>query len=199
MRRRSCSMQSLGAISALAAVLLLGGCGGPEVNIESADPYARYLGLLELSQGEPDEQSLQRILRALEDPAFLVREGALRAIIRVRQPGLAARAAPLLTDPHPLARIAACDVLSHFRLGEFAPDLIRRREEDPEGSVRRAAVKALAAIPATPEILRALVAALDDADPSVPLFAQERLAAVSGRKYPASDRGAWEAWLKESR
>lgn len=95
-------------------------------------------------------------------------------------------------DPDPLVRRAACDVWAR-RGGEQAVGLLRQLAgTDRDPAVRRRAVAALGATGDTAAI-DALVAALDDADPTVQQAAVAALRRVSGEEH-GDDPAGWRRW-----
>lgn len=186
-------MPRAGVISAAWAVLVFG-CGGQEVDLESPDPYARYLGLLERVEGDRSEGTVRIVLAKLHDPSYLVREGALLSLGKLGRPDLAAHAEPLLEDPEPLVRAAACRVLGLYRASFVAEKLSQKLAADESVPVRRAAAEALGRMPPVQAMARALVAGLSAKDPSVRSACHEALRAASGLHHPAGAREEWEAW-----
>jgi HEAT repeat protein len=196
-------MPRAGGISgggALAVLLGLGlgfafGCGGQEVDLESPDPYARYLGLLDRVDGDRSEATVRIVLAKLQDPSFLVREGALTSLAKLNRPDLAPHAEPLLEDPEPLVREAACRTLGHYRFAPAASKLAARLGTDSSPAVRRAAAEGLGRLPATQGAARALLEGLSAKDASVRLACHDAIREASGLSHPIEAREAWEAWV----
>lgn len=186
-------MPRAGVINAGWAILILG-CGGREADLESPDPYARYLGLLERVEGDRSEATVRLVLAKLGDPAYFVREGALLSLAKLGRPDLAPHAGPLLEDPEPLVRETACRVLGLYRASVAAGKLSERLASDESPPVRRAAAEALGRLPPIRVAARALVGGLSAKDPSVRMACYDALRAASGLNHPAESREAWEAW-----
>jgi HEAT repeat protein len=176
----------------LTAAVAASGCGGPEANTRSTDAYERYLGLREGLSGRHDPEAMAEVVRLLEDRHPLVAVGALEALEERGDPAFLQHASTGLKHPAPLVREYACRLVGALRRPEGVPILVGVLK-DPEASVRRAALKALAKHGADPVVLKPLAEAVGDKDPSVSWTAHELLQELT--KKPEVDRRA-EAWRK---
>jgi HEAT repeat protein len=170
--------------------LFLAACSGSEANVKSADPYERYLGVKELAVVRT-EAAAAVIVQLLADPHYLVVLGALEAIATRHDPAFFQHVPPLLKHAHPLVRGQACITLGALGDVQAGPVLVQTLA-DPEATVRREAVKALARLGKRPEVLAALVGAVGDRDPSVSLTAHEKLQELTGLADVARRKDAWE-------
>src|SRR5688500_3825969 len=88
-------------------VLFLAACSGPEANVQSPDPYERFLGVREL-EGRRDAAGLSEIVKRLEDPHYLVVAGAILTLAEMKEKSFLQHFAPLVQHAHPLVRRRAC-------------------------------------------------------------------------------------------
>ena len=175
-------------------LLLLAACSGPEANLQSPDPYERFLGVREL-EGRRDAEGLSQIVKRLEDPHYLVIAGALLTLAEMREPAFLQHFVPPVQHAHPLVRRRACEAIGRCGNPLGVPALVKALE-DPDALVRRGAVKALAAFRDAPDARRGLVAAAGDKDPGVALVAHETLQEITGRTDVPRTREAWAEILK---
>ncbi len=173
-----------------ALLIFLASCSGPEADTKSREPYERYLRVRKLAR-RPDAESMAEVVRLLDDPHYLVVTGALETLAKIGDPAFLQHAAPKIKHGHPMVRAQACAALAAIRNEEGIP-AIREAMKDADASVRRAAVKALAAFGPRPETVRALAEAVGDNDPGVALAAHEALQGLTGRKDVPRAREAWE-------
>jgi len=171
------------------AVFLLASCSGPSADIRSADPYERYLGVRELGA---ERQSHERIVKLLRDPHYLVAVGALEALADWGNPGDCLAVTFLLgaEGRDPMVRAQACITLARLGNAEAVPFLVEALK-DKDAWVRREAIRALASFGARPEILKSLVDAVDDPEPSVSYMAHDQLVRLTGRTDVPRRRADW--------
>lgn len=174
--------------------LLLAACSGPEANLASADPYERFLGVRDL-EGRRDAAGLSELVRRLEDPHYLVVAGAIGTLADLREKEFLQHVAPLTRHAHPIVRRRACEGIATIGNPLGVP-FLAKAVEDPDGQVRRGAVKALAAFKDAPEARAALLAAMGDKDPGVVLVAHETLGEITGRTDVPRAQAAWAEILK---
>ena len=174
--------------------LLLASCGGPEANLKSGDAYERFLGVREL-EGRRDAASVAELVRRLEDEHPLVVAGAVTTLGESGRKEFLQHVAPMTTHKSALVRRDACEAVGRLANPLGVPFLVKALE-DPDGLVRRGAVKALAVFREVPEARQALLAALGDKDPGVVLVAHDRLREITGRRDVARTREAWAEILK---
>jgi len=176
------------------ALLLLASCGGPEPNLKSQDPYERYLGTRELME-RSDAVTMAEIVLLLEDPHFLVVTGAIEFLAHRGRPEFLQHIAPKLKHKHPLVRQTACAALGTIRNPEGIPLLIETLK-DPETSVRRSALKALAKYLDDKTAQTAVIDCVEDKDPSVSYMAARLLYEKSGKNGIERSRKAWTEALQ---
>jgi len=201
-----------GVVTGVVAALVVAGCSEgtwPEVRVlsgktvedyaadlEGPDPDLRREAVFELkSKAQWGSAELKAEIahiyrRVLGDPAY---DPLTRAAAGGGANSVALTAA--LEDEHAEVRIAAIRALE--RLGEpsAVPDLARVLAEDKDPDVRAASARSLRRFKG-PEVLAALVDALDDRAENVSFVAAESLEKLSGRSFGRDSR-AWRRWLKE--
>ena len=174
--------------------LFLAACSGPDANLQSPDPYERFLGVREL-EGRRDAAGLSEIVKRLEDPHYLVIAGAVNTLAEMRDPAFLQHIAPLAQHPHPIVRRRACEGIGRLGNPLGVPYLLKAAE-DADPLVRRGALKGLSAFPDAPDARRGLVAGVGDKDPGVSLVAHEALQRIVGRTDVPRTREAWAEILK---
>ena len=125
----------------------------------------------------PTPGNVERIRRAVEDPAAEVRARAVRALLSVGAADAGEVAARALDDEDGEVRVAAAFVAGEARAADGAPTLARLLRDDPDPRVRRSAARALGAA-AGDEAVPALASALSDPSARVRLEAARALAAL---------------------
>jgi HEAT repeat protein len=174
--------------------LLLAACSGPEANVNSPDPYERFLGVIEM-EGRRDAAGVTELVRRLEDPHYLVVAGAVTTLAELREKNFLQHVAPLTKHAHPLVRRRACEGLGLIAHPEGLPFLIKALEDvDPQ--VRRGAIMGLAAFGDGPDVRRGLLAAMGDKDPGVALLAHETLRELTGKRDVPRSKDAWAEALR---
>ncbi len=176
------------------ALLLLTACGGPEANVQSPDPYERFLGVRE-NEGRRDAVAVAEVVRLLEDPHYLVVTGALATLAEMGQKEFLQHVVPLLSHKHFLVRREACTAIGRLRNPLGVPYLLKALD-DPEGLVRRGAVKSLGTFRDVPDVRPGLLKALGDKESGVVLLAHEALQELTGRFDVPRSREAWAGILK---
>lgn len=187
----------------LAGAILAGCSNAPDPDPGGVEPYARYLGALELARaGNPED--IERLKKLLEDPDPFVRSGAVVAFGSLGDP----RHVPLIIEMTyaivadgevrntPLVRSEACRVLAQLGDPSAVEALLSVLRGDEAPEVRRVAARALETFAGRPGVLEALVRALSDRDVSVAQNAWVVLRRVSGRDDLRRDHDAWAEWLK---
>jgi HEAT repeat protein len=174
--------------------LLLAACSGPESNVKSEDPYERFLGLRELS-GRTDADSIGQLVKALNDPHYLVVVGAIDVLAAHERPEFLQHFVPKLKHPHPMVRQAAAEAVARIHGEEGVPGLIELLK-DPEPAVRRSGLKALALFPRRPDALRAMVEAVGDKEPGVSYMAHRLLSERTNRTDVKQTKEAWAEAVK---
>ncbi len=170
----------------LPVVLVLASCGGPEPNLQSSEPYERYLGAKALAA----ERDFAKLVPLLEDRHYLVVLGALEAVAAIGEPHALQHVVPALRHEHPLVRQQACLTVGALRADEGIP-VLAGMIKDPDAGVRREAVKALALYGKRAEVTAALLEALGDPDPGVAYMAHDRLGEITGLEVGERSREAW--------
>lgn len=179
-------------LGALAAVLP--SCGGPTPDPQSADPYERYLGVVQLGD-DPTPENVQLVLKRLNDSSPLVREGCLIALRKFGKPEFSVHAAERVEDSNPLVRQRAVEVSAALASEAALPKITAALRADPDVAVKRTAARALRRYGSRREVIEALVDALADPDPGVAYNAYLSLTALTGETLP-QEKAAWEKKLK---
>jgi HEAT repeat protein len=121
--------------------------------------------------------------------------GALDHLAHLGRPEYLQHFIPKLKHKHPLVRQAACAGIGAIRNPEGVPALVEALK-DPDGMVRRSALKALGKYYDQPAVRPALIEAVADKDPGVSYMAHRILSEKSGRTDVAQKRDAWAEALK---
>ena len=150
-----------------------------------------------------DPDVVPRIVAACDEAGPRGRRSLVRVLKKMRAPA----ALPLLIDvaggddPWQV-RIEAISALGDMKAREAAP-VLRRCLEDPNGSVRKFAVRSIAQVRDTsPETLEALVACMDrsleESNLEVVRLCNAALRRLTGQRFGADPR-VWRAWMKRQR
>ena len=182
----------------LVSLIFLVSCGSsPEPNLDSKDPYERYLGALEAAE-ENDAESLKRIETQLKDADPLARTGAVVALAQRKPPTALATLTGMLADVDPGVRIEAIRVVADFKDVSSVGAIARILASDPAVEVRRVAALALGSYPDSGTIRSALLDAFSDPAAGVAYNAHRSLVRVTGRQNLPRARSAAEEALKKS-
>jgi HEAT repeat protein len=177
---------------------ILASCGsGPSPDLESQDPYERYLGALQAARGAPEE-SLPKLERLLRDPDPFARIGAVVALVQSRRPEAARLLAPALVDPDLGVRAEAARAAGEVKDPALLPALLAILSTDAHAEPRRTAALALEAFGNQPEVRGALLTALADPAAGVAFNAHRSLCRITGRADLPRRREAAEEALKGS-
>jgi HEAT repeat protein len=176
------------------ALLFLAACGGPEPNLQSLDPYERFLGERELI-GRTDAAAIQDLVSRLEDSHHLVVVGAIDVLASQGRPEYLQHFVPKLKHKHPMVRQSACAAIASIRAEDGVPALIETLK-DPDPAVRRSVLKALAKFPGNAAGRRTIVEAVGDKEPSVSYLAHRLLTGITGRTDVPQSVKAWVESLK---
>jgi HEAT repeat protein len=189
---------------ALLALLLLPGCGtsvAPDPN--SDEPYARYLGALDLADRGDDAG----VVRLLADPHPLVRSGAVLALARMGRAEYVPQVVDMIferVEPgetesrnDPLVRSDACRALAKMRDARGLPPMISALRGDSSVDVRRTAALCLEAFADQPAALEALVDAVGDKTVPVAHNAHLVLCRIAKRTDLPRAKEPWSQWLKD--
>ena len=179
-------------------LLVAAGCGsGPVPNLESSDPYERYLGALEAGQsGDPGQ--VKKLEALLKDPDPLARTGAIVALSVARAPGALQFLTAMLSDPDPGVRVEAVRALAEFKDPASVEPISNLLASDVVEEPRRVAALALGEFADGPALRTALLTALSDRSAGVAFNAHRSLVRVTGRKDLPRERSAAEEALKRS-
>ena len=175
-------------------LLLPAACSGPEANVKSEDPYERFLGEQELA-GRTDAEAIGQLVKMLEDPHYLVVVGAIDVLAGYQRPEFLQHFVPKLKHKHSMVRQAACAAIAKVHGDEGVPGVIELTK-DPDGMVRRSALKTLAAFPRRPDATRAMVDAVADKDPGVSYMAHKLLSERTHRTDVKQSKEAWAEAVK---
>jgi len=184
----------------LASLLFLAACSSaPVPNLDSKDPYERYLGALEASE-ESDAESLKRIEALLKDPDPLARTGAVVALTKrqPRPPGALAQLIGMLGDADSSVRIEAIRSLADFKEPSSVEPIVKVLAFDAAVEARRVAALELGVFPDSPSLRTALLEAFSDPAAGVAYNAHRSLVRLTGRKDLPRARAAAEEALKKS-
>lgn len=186
------------AILLLALAGFLTGCpSGPSPNLDSGDPYERYLGALKAAESK-DPESLKRIEGLLKDSDPLARTGAVVALAQARPPGALKLLTGMLSDPDPGVRAEAVRAVAGFKEASSVSGLVSVLASDSAVEPRRVAALALGEFPDAPAVRSALLEAFSDPAAGVAYNAYRSLARLTGRADLPRDRAAAEQALKRS-
>ncbi len=166
-------------------------CGGPQPDVNSRDPLERYLGAKELAW----TRDFGKLVPLLDDRHQLVVLGALEAIAAIGEPHSLQHVVPKLRHGHPLVRQQACITIGALRNEEGLAALLEALK-DADPAVRRQAVKSMASFGGRPDVVKALVGALGDPDPSVAFMAHLKLGELTGLSVEERSVAAWERALE---
>jgi len=182
----------------IAAFILFAGCaGGPSPDLNSRDPYDRYLGALAAvsSRSAADWPKVEALLR---DPDPLARTGAVVAVMQSGRPEILALLTPMLSDPDPGVRSEAIRAVASLKNPASVAPLAAALAKDPAVETRRTAAIGLGAFPDAPEVRAALLAAMSDGAAGVAYNAYRSLIRVTGRENLPRSRAEAEEALKRS-
>ena len=186
------------AIFALVLACFLTGCPStPRANLDSGDPYERYLGALEAEKYR-DPQALKRTEEMLKDPDPLARTGAVVALSQVRQPHVLKLLTGMLSDPDASVRAEAVRAVAGFKEAASVTDLANVLATDRDVEPRRVAALALGTFPDGPAVRSALLEAFSDSASGVAYNAYQSLVRLTGRTDLPRDRSKAEQALKGS-
>lgn len=181
----------------LCLVFLSSCSSGPVPNLESGDPYERYLGAMEAAETR-EAGAMKKVEALLKDPDPLARTGALVAIFRARPDGALKLLTGMLADADPGVRTEAVRGVAEFRDPSSVEPLVKVLATDAAVDVRRTAALALGAFPDGPVLRAALLAAFSDPAAGVAYNAYRSLARVTRRADLPRARAAAEEALKRS-
>ena len=174
------------------------GCSSSAVpNLDSSDPYERYLGALEAAEaGNPE--GWRKVEALLKDPDPLARTGAVVALGRARPEGSLKLLTGMLSDTDPGVREEAVRHIAFFKDPKSVVPLIKILEDDASINVRRTAALMLGEFPDSPPLREALLDRFDDKSAGVAYNAYRSLVRITKRTdLPRSRAPAAEA-LKRS-
>ena len=183
--------------AALLVIGILAGCSSaPEPNLDSTDPYERYLGALAAAESG-DAAQLKRLDAQLKDGDSLARTGAIVALSIAKPPGALERVTGMLNDPDPNVRSEAVRGVTRFRDPSSVPALLGVLK-DPSVEPKRTAARELCMFTDTPEVRTALLAAFSDPSAGVAYNAWRSLVLLTGRRDLPRSRADAEEALKKS-
>ncbi len=182
----------------LVSLVLIASCGsGPVPNLDSADPYERYLGALAAADSR-DPEGMKKVEALLKDSDPLARTGAVVAIARARPQGSLVLLIGMLADSDSSVRSEAVRAVASFKDPSSVEPLAKVLAQDASVDTRRAAALALGGYADSPALRAVLLAALSDLEAGVAYNAYRSLVRVTGRTdLPRARAGAEEA-LKRS-
>jgi HEAT repeat protein len=183
------------------ALLIVGCSDAPNPDLNSTNPHARFLGALEKADRSQDADTIKTLVdMAGKDPDPLARSGAITALGVIGRPGIAQHLIPIAVNAKEerMVRTDAIITLAKLKDPQALPALLDLLKGEPDMSLRREAAKALPAFGKKPEILAALLEALDAKDPSVAYRAHLSLTELTGLKDVARTRAAWDEALKKN-
>ena len=174
------------------------GCGsGPVPNLDSGDPYERYLGALEAAHSD-DAEEMKRVEAMLKDPDPLARIGAVVAFGHAQTPGSLALLTGMLSDPDPGVRTEAVRAIARFHDLSSIEPLVKVMKSDASVEPRRTAARELSLYPDSAPLREALLAAMSDPAAGVAYNAHRSLTRITGKEDLPRDRAAAEEALKRS-
>ncbi len=122
-----------------------------------------------LNQGSTDAAMIRQLVRALQDPDWVVRWAVAEALASIGTASAVPALVPLVADPHWLVRVAAIRAIMMLGDAEVAPELVGALN-DPREMVREAAAEALGTI-GDQRVAPALLPLLDDPEEFVRMAA----------------------------
>jgi HEAT repeat protein len=179
----------------LCALALAACSSAPVPNLDSPDPYERYLGALEAAE-EGDAESMKRVEAQLKDKDPLARTGAIVALSQ-RKSSLSLLVG-MLNDADPGVRGEAVRAVAEFRDTATIPALATILDKDPALETRRVAALALGEFPDSPALRDILLEAFSDPAAGVAYNAHESLVRITGRADLPRGRAEAEKALKKS-
>lgn len=178
-------------------ILVVGCSSGPVPNLDSGDPYERYLGALEAAEsGHP--AALRKVEALLQDTDPLARTGAVVAIAQARPEGSLKLLTGMLADADSSVRVEAVRAVAAFKDPSSVAPLVNVLKSDASVEPRRAAALALGGYPDSGALRSALLEAFKDRSAGVAYNAHSSLVRLTGRQDLPRDRDAAEEALKRS-
>ncbi len=171
---------------------------GPEA-LESASADARREAALSLTKSRIEDADVRaQVARKLavmaqSDPEALVRSAALQALLVQNAPMAVDVARRVRADESAMVRWDAVKVLADLGGRPLMPALLEMLAGDPDANVRRECARGLARFDELP-VIRALVAALEDADLSVVQAAHDSLVKLSAGVDLGMKPEPWQKW-----
>lgn len=167
-------------------------------NLFNADnPDARRIAVAYLSTKkwghEPPYMKAYHVL-ATSDPDPMVRGQALRALGTAYRPEVAPDLIAGLAHENPIVRRDAAAAIDNITSESVVVPLLEHLRDDPDAQVRVNCARALDKY-RRPEVIRALVQALDDKDVAVGHRAWLTLQALTGQTFPA-EPAAWADYVQ---
>jgi HEAT repeat protein len=179
-------------------VLALAACSASAVpNLDSPDPYERYLGALEAAD-EGDAEAMKRVEAQLKDKDPLARTGAVVALARRKPPHALHLLVGMLNDADASVRTEAVRVVAEFRDPGTIPAIATILDKDPALETRRVAALALGSFPDSPALRAILLDAFSDPAAGVAYNAHSSLVRITGRSDLPRGRAEAEEALKKS-
>jgi HEAT repeat protein len=181
----------------LASVLLLAACGsGPVANLESRDPYERYLGALQAAD-DRDPEAMKKVEALLKDPDPLARTGAIVALAKTKTPEALKLMTGMLSDGDSNVRTEAVRAVAGYKDPASVEPLSKVLLQDAMVEPRRVAALSLGDFGDKPPVRAALLEAFTDPAASVAYNAYRSLVRITGRQdLPRDPAGARQALQK---
>ena len=176
---------------------VIGCSSSPVPNLDSSDPYERYLGALEASESG-DPEGWKRVEALLKDPDPLARTGAVVALGQARPEGSLKLLTGMLSDADPGVREEAVRYVASFKDPKSVVALIKILEDDASINVRRTAALVLGDFPDSPPLREALLDRFDDKAAGVAFNAYKSLVRITKRTDLPRSRAPAEEALKRS-
>jgi HEAT repeat protein len=177
-------------------LFLLFSCGGIKPDINSPDPDERRTGVIKLAK-KPDRQTIQKLLRLLEDEDELVREAAVNTLAARGPKEFTKHIIPKLGDKSPIVRASAFTALGKLQDPSALGPMIDAFWNETVVDVKIKAIKAFAKFSKYKDALRAIASSLDDKQVEISYNAYKTLREITGNFELPPDRRAWEQFLEK--
>lgn len=146
------------------------------VQADTVNPQLQKRRVEVLAAGQKGAAGLPVLTGAMKEPNAMIRRAAVRAMLEIGTPAKGALTEALKSDSDMLVRRTALRALLELNQGTQAVSVAQQALNDPDASLRTAAVEALADMrPHSPAVIALLEKAQQDKSPSVSRVASQAL------------------------